>query len=82
MITLAMVAALAMPPPRYDHEPTRPYAVQHVSEAYMRRMGCKGFQIVGCTLLDRYVLLHENLTPEAAAIVLRHELGHINGWEH
>lgn len=82
MITLALVAALAAPPDRYDHKPSRPYVIQRASEGYMRRMGCKGEGLVGCTILDSYILLHEDLTPEAAAFVLRHEIGHINGWAH
>jgi len=82
MIPLALVMSLPLPPPQYDHAPTKPYSVEYVSEAYMREQDCKGYRLFGCTCLDSYILLHEDLTPEAAERVLRHELGHVNGWEH
>lgn len=85
MITLAMVAALALPPSSYDHKPSHAYRVEYVPasvlEAYCPRRPWEVL-VVGCTVLDRYVLLHEDLTPQAAAHVLRHELGHVNGWKH
>lgn len=84
MITFAMVAMLALPPEQYDYEPTRPYRVEYVTPAGVEEH-CPapfGAMVVGCTVLDGYILLRDDLTPEAAAHVLRHEKGHVNGWNH
>lgn len=82
VINLATVLILALPPAPYDHEPVKNYRIEYVSEHYMRQLGCRGDWVIGCTVMGRYILLNEDLTPAAAAHVLRHEKGHVNGWQH
>jgi hypothetical protein len=83
-VTLAMVAMLALPPEQYDHEPTRLYTVQIVEPGTVNLYCPARFETmaVGCTVNGDTIMLRNDLTPEAAAHVLRHEKGHINGWQH
>lgn len=84
MMGIDDVSSLSLPPRQYDYEPSRSYVVQYVSEEELKQF-CNppfGYRIVGCTVLDRYILILEDMTDEAKAHVLRHEKGHVNGWNH
>lgn len=85
MITLAMIAALAMPPAQYDHPPTHPLRVITI-EAREIQAACPGFPpglLLSCWNYDKEVVyVRDDLTPRARAKVIRHERGHANGWRH
>lgn len=86
LITASMVAAaLLMPPHQFAHEPAKPYRVDVVSQAELERY-CAPTPlrpvVLGCTVMGAYILLRDDMTDDAARLVLRHEIAHINGWEH
>jgi hypothetical protein len=74
------------PPPQYDYEPSRPYKIRvdsQLVDIFCGRPG--GKEILGCLLDDGkapIIFIREGLSPELEREVRRHELGHINGWEH
>lgn len=87
IITAALVAgSLAMPPRRFVHEPTVPYRIERVSpERIVAICGQKeGQTVLGCYVgwYNSTIYLRTDMTADAARLVLRHELGHVNGWEH
>jgi hypothetical protein len=81
MVTLAMLAGLAMPPPEYDYTPNpRPEVVEFGPDLISQACGVP-FRVAGCFIRGKVFLL-STLTPDARALVLRHEYGHANGWRH
>lgn len=86
MITAAVVAgALLMPPHQFTHEPTRAYSVQIVSAAEVEKhCNPTPFKplVLGCTVMGCYIFLRNDMTADATRLVLRHEIAHVNGWEH
>lgn len=87
LITAAYVAAgLLMPPQQYVHEPAIDYRIVYVSPAKLAQ-NCPqepGYTVLGCyyAWYDHTIFLRNDMTPEAARLVLRHELAHVNGWKH
>lgn len=93
MITLAMIAALEMPPKQYDYPPRREVVVHVASpsvvdeacgkslEVLLRRLEGKPVTILGCWD-GKVIYVRNDLTAKARAKVLRHEYGHVNGWVH
>lgn len=87
MITLAMIAALLMPPARFDHQPVEPFTIIEYADPRLFRSACPsdvGERILlACAAVDRRVIkIRADLTPAARKKVLRHEYGHLNGWSH
>ena len=95
MITLAMIAVLAMPPKQFDHAPTQPYTIVLVSaqqiddkckslSVLLSRLEGKKVMVFACTVGEGMDLIYirNDLTAKARAKVLRHEYGHVNGWVH
>jgi Zn-dependent peptidase ImmA (M78 family) len=87
LITVALISgALAMPPREYLHQPTVPYRIERVSPALIAE-NCgpsNGKLVLGC-YVDWYrstIFIRNDLTPDAQRLVLMHEIGHVNGWEH
>jgi len=81
-LTAVVIAALvAMPPAQYDYPPTVPYKVEIMQKSDAEAI-CGDARAVGCYLkwYNSTVYLRSDLTPGAREIVLRHELGHVNGW--
>lgn len=91
---LAVMAGLLMPPARYDHEPTRPYAVHYAAPGQIAKR-CRGLDLMvaqlrnpkaralGCTDLETFeIWIDSSLAPDEQAKVLRHERAHVNGWRH
>lgn len=83
---------LIPPPAIYDHAPTVAYSVEEVNAETLRAMVDllgdvpDDWIICGATVTaagETVVFLLKDL-PEGAArnAVLRHERGHVNGWEH
>lgn len=76
------------PPAEYDYEPTRAYTVKHSNVLVAALCGKPraGRKILGCTIDDGtgplLILLMEGMDPELERQVLRHELAHVNFWEH
>ena len=83
MVTIAMLAALAMPPPEYDHKPQ--VAVEIVEyDPQLLRAACNDWRqniLFGCFIAGQ-IRIRNDMTPAARAKVLRHEYGHVNGWSH
>lgn len=76
-----MLAGLAMPPPEYDHTPNpRPEVIEFGPDLISQACGVP-FRVAGCFIRGK-VFLRDDLTPDARALVLRHEHGHANGWRH
>ena len=87
LITAAMVAgSLSMPPQKFTHEPTVAYRVEMVDPDYLVEVcGQRRDTIVlGCYVAwwKRTIFLRNDMTEDAKRLVLRHEIGHVNGWEH
>lgn len=81
MVTLAMLAGLLMPPPKYDHVPSpRPPIIEFAPELINAACGVR-YEIAGCFIRGK-VFLRDDMTDKARAKVLRHEYGHANGWKH
>jgi len=85
MITLAMIAALEMPPKRYDHPPRVEPRI-FTAPANLIRAHCGGHAeglLLSCWNEARgTIYIRVDLTPKARAKVLRHEYAHVNGWVH
>lgn len=94
-ITLAMIAALAMPPAEFAGQPRQPVAVHYVShdtiedkcghslEVSLNRLEGKQVTILGCSILDKkpiQIYVLNDLDKDARQKVLKHEYGHVNGW--
>lgn len=91
---IALVAGLLMPPALYDHEPTRPYAVQYAPpqviavqcrglDLMVAQLGNPDVRALGCTDLGSMTIwIDDTLPAPLRAKVLRHELAHVNGWRH
>lgn len=82
-----MIAALAMPPARYDHAPDCEPTIERVSAADMQMASAlahidDGDLLLGATFAGCVVWVRDDLTDAAEARVLRHERGHLNGWVH
>jgi hypothetical protein len=78
-----------MPPPEFDPMVVgvlNPYTVTEVSSARIEELcGLPGYQTFACTSVQSspmQIYIDEALYGEARAKVMRHELGHINGWKH
>lgn len=94
MLIAALLAGLLMPPARYDHVPTRPYAVHYVAPAEIaERCRCLDLMVaelrnpnaraLGCTDLGSFdIWIDSSLPPGLSATVERHEKAHVNGWRH
>lgn len=84
MITLAMIAALEMPPKQFDYPPRASFEVVEIAPNLIRA-ACRGaareLVLLGCWDGLR-IFIRTDLTPKARAKVLRHEYGHVNGWVH
>jgi len=89
---LALTSACAspnitLPPPEYDHEPTRPF--QDVRMPYWDIYNaCRTFgdlprgRVQGCVVPGRVPLriVPGDVDAVTLAAIIRHENGHINGW--
>lgn len=86
MITLAMIAALAMPPAQFDHAPACTPEIVEVSPSNMKMIVALTHTPDDKLLLGSaagcVIWLREDLSPAARKRVLRHEYGHLNGWHH
>lgn len=72
---------VAVPPPEYDYEPTRPYYVEVLPpEAVKRR--CFGIPIACAIPGLRLIVVSSELSGSLLEAVLRHEKAHLNGWQH
>lgn len=86
-ITAAFVAGgLAMPPKQYVHEPTVPYRIERVDpDVLIANCGQKPNEtVLGCYVAwyNSTIYLRNDMSADAERLVLRHEIGHVNGWEH
>jgi len=85
LITYAMIAGfVALPPAQYDHAPTVAYTVDVLpKEQFDATCGVERAPRykLGCTIdwLDA-IFIRDDLSDDAFKRVLRHEIGHINGW--
>lgn len=74
------------PPAEFDFEPAREYRV--IRDSKLVAVFCgkhRGRVVLGCTLDDGkrpVIFLTEGMSKELEDEVLRHELAHVNGWEH
>lgn len=86
MITLAMIVGLLMPPKQYDHYPTKPFIIVEYTNEKLFNLVCPQYVdkiTLACVTVDRRVIrIRSDLTPKARQKVLRHEYGHLNGWNH
>ena len=74
-----------MPPKIYDHPPINPVIVRVINhnaiEAYCGQQDEK--IILACYApVSNKIFIRDDLTVEAFKKVLRHEYGHVNGWDH
>ena len=84
MITFAVVAALAMPPHKFDHYPKEAFKIVELYDNRFLEALCpvpEGWWTLSCTM-GRKVYIRNDFSPKAKAHVLRHEYGHLNGWHH
>ncbi len=86
---LEALLLLLMPPPEFDPMivgVNRPYTVTEVSSDRLDQLcGRFGYQTFACTSITvspAQIYIDEALYGEARAKVMRHELGHVNGWKH
>lgn len=83
MITIAMLAALAMPPSPFDHTPAGRFKIIN-TDSILIYAACPvpdGWIVFGC-VVGHKVYIRTDITAFARAKVLRHEFGHLNGWVH
>lgn len=89
MIKLAFIIAfVSLPPAQFDYEPSALYRIERMSAAKIATI-CRplaaGLMYYGCHKRmgqSHWILINDQLSPEAAALVLRHEKAHVNGWQH
>ena len=82
---------ISMPPERCDHAPTRPFstrAVDHLTvDATCRSYANFNYlrvhlQACSITFIDHAILIISNdINPDYTACLVRHEYGHLNGWD-
>lgn len=84
-----MPVCMAPPPPAiYDHAPVESYRVLEMASQYMQELYQKDPSYDGGTLCGfarpsaHVVYILKGSSPGAYAAVLRHEIGHLNGWRH
>lgn len=85
---LTLMAALAfLPPLEYDVAPAKPYAVWELSRPDLTIV-C-GYEdrpdmhVWGCAdIYTNEVFILESLDQPVRDIIIRHELAHLNGWDH
>ena len=98
VLTLSVLLVLAMlcsasacdprrlPPAYFDHEPTVPYKVFMWDEEILRGVcwGRYNPSLGGCAerVSDEMWFIYLLATMTNPECVLRHEKGHVNGWEH
>lgn len=83
-ITLAMLVYL-VPPPQYDpyiHTPKYHLVIELPTLQAVQEKCNMPVTIVACTVGRMIVYYPKGLKPEVKKAVLRHELAHVNGWDH
>lgn len=80
-----MFESFSLPPIEYDHPYHGELVVNYVMSPDEMNRRCYGtsLQIVGCAFLgDGHctILILDGVVPKVRDILLRHEIGHCNGW--
>jgi hypothetical protein len=93
LVAAVFMRGIEMPPAQYDHEPTVPYRVHYVSQAFANELCGANLRearrykpdarIAGCTdTLTNDIYISRDFSPETRVYILRHEKAHVNGWVH
>lgn len=78
-----------LPPPEWDHEPTKPYQVTKFPKDWIPSLCGEDWYPAalygGCVEEvggEHWITVRDDLLPMEMDCLLRHEKAHVNGWEH